>query len=76
MRTNIDQVIPNGGGVWWDCHYQWKEPIFGCETVDAKDPQHQNDCCYTFGGNTDVGEHCNVFLYYYPKVAAQDVFCN
>ncbi|MBS1118574.1 MAG: hypothetical protein H6Q90_802 [Deltaproteobacteria bacterium] len=25
--------------------------------------------------DTDIGEHCNVFLYYYPRVDS-DVFCN
>jgi hypothetical protein len=47
---------------------------FTCEDIDAKDPSPNKDCCYTFGGNTDVGEHCNVFLYYYPKVDT-DIFC-
>ena len=76
MATNIERPVPDGGGIWWDCFYQWKAPLFGCDTVDAKDPEKAGDCCYTFGGNTDVGEHCNVFLYYYPKVADTDVFCN
>ena len=34
----------------------------------------EDSCLAGFGGNTDVGEHCNVFLYYYPKVDT-DVFC-
>jgi hypothetical protein len=76
MARNIQRLDPNGGGIWWDCEYQWRAPLGGCDAVNAKDPQKQGDCCYTFGGNTDVGEHCNVFLYYYPKVNATDVFCN
>ena len=65
-----------GGGIWWDCAYQWTQPtVSTCDDVNAKDPQHQGDCCYVFGGNTDVGEHCNVFVYYYPKVDT-NVFCN
>ena len=43
--------------------------------MNAKDPEQAGDCCYVFGGNTDVGEHCNVFVYYYPKLST-DVFCN
>jgi hypothetical protein len=63
-------------GVWWDCAYHWTAPdVDTCADVDAKDPQQAGDCCYTFGGNTDVGEHCNVFMYYYPKIGS-DVFCN
>jgi hypothetical protein len=77
MMTNLDVVPPAGGGMWWNCVYQWAPPSeFSCDDVNAKDPQHQGDCCYTFGGNTDVGEHCNVFLYYYPRVQDKDVFCN
>ncbi len=77
MTTNVDRAVNSGGGVWWDCEYQWHPPVVGsCDDVNAKDKLHQNDCCYTFGGNVDVGEHCNLFLYYYPKVENSDVFCN
>jgi hypothetical protein len=75
MTTGIDRAVPTGAGVWWDCAYQWREPIEGCDAVNAKDPDQAGDCCYVFGGNTDVGEHCNVFVYYYPKLST-DVFCN
>jgi hypothetical protein len=76
MSTNIEKPVPQGGGIWWNCEYQWTQPIFGCDSVNEKDPQKQGDCCYVFGGNTDVGEHCNLFLYYYPKSDDGDVFCN
>jgi hypothetical protein len=77
MITDLDVRPPQGGGVWWNCEYQWIPPTPGtCEEVDAKDQLGQDDCCYTFGGNVDVGEHCNLFLYYYPKVEGTDVFCN
>ncbi|HKP62545.1 MAG TPA: hypothetical protein VJV78_37680 [Polyangiales bacterium] len=76
MTTGIERSVPQGGGIWWDCKFQWQDPIFGCDTVNMKDPEKAGDCCYTFGGNTDVGEHCNVFLYYYPRVQDTDVFCN
>jgi len=66
----------SASGVWWSCSYQWQPPsVVTCDDINAKDPQHAGDCCYTFGGNTDIGEHCNVFLYYYPRVGS-DVFCN
>ncbi|MCC7382330.1 MAG: hypothetical protein IT384_10895 [Deltaproteobacteria bacterium] len=78
MMTNIGAVTPEGGGVWWNCEYQWAPPttVASCDDVNAKDAQQQGDCCYTFGGNVDVGEHCNLFLYYYPRVDENDVFCN
>ncbi|HEY0194423.1 MAG TPA: hypothetical protein VGC42_25095 [Kofleriaceae bacterium] len=75
MATGLSVPAPQNTGIWWDCEYQWAPPAeFSCDDVNAKDPLHQNDCCYTFGGITDIGEHCNVFLYYYPKVDS-DVFC-
>jgi hypothetical protein len=75
MATDLAVAAPPDSGIWWDCGYQWTPPtVITCDEVDAKDPLKENDCCYTFGGNTDVGEHCNVFLYYYPK-AQTDVFC-
>jgi hypothetical protein len=75
MKTDLSVAAPPNGGIWWDCVYHWQEPSqFSCADVDAKDPEKAGDCCYTFGGITDVGEHCNVFLYYYPKVES-DIFC-
>lgn len=77
MLINLDRSAPSGGGVWWDCTYEWRPPVVEtCDSVNEKDPQGQGDCCYTFGGNVNVGEHCNVFLYYYPRVEDTDVFCN
>jgi hypothetical protein len=75
MTTGLSVDSPANAGIWWDCDYQWAPPAdFSCDDVDAKDPLKAGDCCYTFGGITDVGEHCNVFLYYYPKVDS-NVFC-
>lgn len=77
MAVGIERMVREGGGIWWDCEYRWLRPqTFSCDEVNAKDSEAAGDCCYTFGGNTDVGEHCNVFLYYYPKVQNTDVFCN
>jgi hypothetical protein len=76
MALDLDVSEPTNAGIWWDCAYRWQPPSeFTCDEIDAKDPLHAGDCCYTFGGNTDVGEHCNVFLYYYPRLDT-DVFCN
>lgn len=67
MTTGLDVAIPPGGGVWWTCDYQWREPSEGCAAVDARDPEQAGDCCYTFGPTVETSEHCNVFLYYYPR---------
>ena len=75
MKQDIGVAAPANSGIWWDCQYRWHQPnLFSCDDVNEKDPLQENDCCYTFGGNTDVGEHCNVFLYFYPKIDS-DVFC-
>lgn len=74
--------IPSGGGVFYSCEYQWDEPPapITCADLNAFDqtkymtPEEQLDCCYTFGPVVDRNEHCNIFVYYYPKTA--DVFCN
>ena len=39
----------------------------GCDGLNALDKQGANDCCYTFGPIVEANEHCNIFVYYYPK---------
>jgi hypothetical protein len=73
MQLGMSLPLPPGGGVWWTCDYQWVEPAAGCAAVDERDPLHAGDCCYTFGPVVETSEHCNVFLYYWPKTA--DVNC-
>lgn len=77
----LDQAIPANGGVVYTCDYQWQEPppAIGCSSLDAYDemkwmtPADELDCCYTFGPIVDKNEHCNAFVYYYPK--QDDVNC-
>ncbi len=75
----LDQTIPANGGVWYTCSYQWQmpDPSIGCKGLDdydvAKHPGVTPDCCYTFGPVVDKNEHCNAFIYYYPK--QDDVNC-
>jgi hypothetical protein len=75
-------VAPSGG-IWWSCSYQWTQPdpaAGGCDALNAWDkakhgtPDNQLDCCYTFGPIVETNEHCNAFVYYYPK--RDDIFCN
>jgi len=87
MLHSPDLSVPvaAGGGFWWTCSYQWQDPseLTGgqdtCSTLNAVDakkymtPAAQQDCCYTFGGQVDLNEHCNAFVYYYPK--QDDVNC-
>jgi hypothetical protein len=73
MKIGMSVPLPVGGGIYWTCDYQWIEPTGGCAAVDERDPLHAGDCCYTFGPTVETSEHCNVFLYYWPK--ATDVTC-
>ena len=75
----LDVTIAPGGGVWYTCSYEWQPPPVGCQALDAFDqkkystPASLLDCCYTFGPQVDQNEHCNAFVYYYPK--QDDVNC-
>lgn len=73
MINGIDVPLVAGGGIWWTCEFQWREPEIGCAEVDARDPLQANDCCYTFGGKVETSEHCNVFMFYHPKT--EDIAC-
>jgi hypothetical protein len=75
MTRGLDVVLPPNGGIRWTCDYRWRPPELGCDALNASDPLKRNDCCYTFGPHVDVNEHCNVFVYYWPKIG-NDVSCN
>jgi hypothetical protein len=76
MLRDIDVTTVPSGGVWWTCDFQWMQPQAPatCDELNMKDPQMANDCCYTFGPKVETSEHCNAFVYYYPK--QDDVNCN
>lgn len=64
MTTGLNIQIPDGGGVSWTCSF----------SADAGSCGNPDDsCCFTFGGKVETQEHCNAFVYYYPKV--QDYSC-
>jgi hypothetical protein len=77
----LDLVVQPGGGVWYTCSYEWAlpEPSVGCDGLNKFDrekystPESALDCCYTFGPIVEKNEHCNAFLYYWPKT--DDVAC-
>jgi len=75
------RVVQPGAGVWYHASYEWTPPeaAIGCSGLDAYDktknmtPDADLDCCYTFGPIVEKNEHCNIFVYYYPK--QDDVNC-
>ncbi len=64
MARDLAIPIPDGGGVSWTCSF----------SADASSCGNPDDsCCFTFGGKVESQEHCNAFIYYYPKM--QDYSC-
>lgn len=79
---DLDVEIKPLGGLWYTCRYEWTppKPSVGCAGLNKLDKEGENmtpdeslDCCYTFGNTVDGAEHCNSFVYYYPK--QDDVRC-
>jgi hypothetical protein len=64
MTRDLNIKIPDGGGVSWTCNY-------AADSSSCGNPM--DSCCFTFGGKVETQEHCNAFVYYYPKV--QDYSC-
>lgn len=62
---DLNIAVPPGGGISYACTYAAKGS-------DCGDPV--NGCCYTFGPLVETSEHCNAFVYYYPR-QAQDRIC-
>lgn len=75
---DLNVTVPAKGGVFFTCGYQWQPPAeeVGCAGLDATDKSPEKDCCYTFGPIVEKNEHCNIFVYYWPKQAATDIACN
>jgi hypothetical protein len=77
----LERAVPANAGVWYSCAYQWQPPeeAVGCEGLNKFDTEKYMtmpealDCCYTFGPIVEKNEHCNIFVYYYPK--QDDVNC-
>jgi hypothetical protein len=73
--------VPANGGFYYECKYDWQDPAaetsaaITCANLDAYDTSKPPpppamplppDCCYRFGPQVDLNEHCNAFVYYYP----------
>lgn len=58
FERDLDVTVPAGGGVTWTCE-------FAAPTSVCGDPA--DSCCFNFGGHVETQEHCNAFVYYWPK---------
>src|SRR5262249_2391393 len=67
------------GGLVFTCDYKWAPSpacADGCSClVKPKPTAPMGECCYGFGGVVETGEHCNAFVYYYPKINRTDIVC-
>ena len=59
MATGLSVPIPQNAGVLYRCEFQ--APPTSCGNPS-------DSCCFTFGPKVEVNEHCNAFVYYYPKL--------
>lgn len=66
FARDLSVVIPPGGGVSYACEFTVAPDSCG-------DPA--KECCFTFGPKVEQNEHCNAFIYYYPKRPDTDVNC-
>jgi len=66
FAKNLGLSVPARGGISYTCE-------FTAQPNDCGDPA--DNCCFTFGGKVEHQEHCNAFIYYYPRRADTDVNC-
>jgi hypothetical protein len=66
FAKNLGLSVPSRGGISYTCE-------FSAGPQDCGNPD--DDCCFTFGGKVEFQEHCNAFVYYYPRRPDTDVNC-
>jgi hypothetical protein len=66
FAKNLGLPVPARGGISYSCE-------FAADPSDCGDPD--DNCCFTFGGKVEQQEHCNAFVYYYPRRDDTDVNC-
>lgn len=66
MARDLDIHVEPGLELGWHCTYEYTPPPGNLTCADLGP---EGDCCYEFGNGVDRAEHCNVFLYYYPKLS-------
>ncbi len=68
MNYGMNVEVPAGGGIDWTCSFDYQCPAGESVCGNADDGN-----CFAFGGHVDTQEHCNAFVYYWPKVT--DIGC-
>jgi hypothetical protein len=65
-------TLDAGGRFEWKCTYDFPSDPNACGADKNGNPTPT--CCYEFGPRVDINEHCNAFVYYWPKTDT-DVNC-
>jgi len=65
FSKGLNVALNQGDGISWACD-------FSAAATECGDPN--DDCCFTFGGFVEYQEHCNAFVYYWPR-GKTDVNC-
>ncbi|HMJ54772.1 MAG TPA: hypothetical protein VK540_21970 [Polyangiaceae bacterium] len=66
FAKNLGLAVPTRGGVSYTCE-------FSAGPNECGNPD--DNCCFTFGGKVEFQEHCNAFVYFYPRRPDTDVNC-
>jgi len=61
FAKDLSVPVVQNGGITWTCD-------FSALANECGDPN--DECCFTFGGKVEFQEHCNAFVYYWPKGAS------
>ena len=59
MATGLSVQVPQNAGVLYRCEF--RAPPGSCGNP-------ADNCCFSFGPKVEINEHCNAFVYYYPKL--------
>lgn len=65
MSRGLNVPVGDKGGVLYRCEFT--APPDACGNAS-------DGCCFTFGPTVETSEHCNAFIYYYPRLAG-DLIC-
>ena len=80
FSRDLGIVVPALGGIDYTCSYNYQRPLRACanakndcQPADGTCSDATASCCISFGGHVEVQEHCNAFVYYYPRI--ENVSC-
>jgi hypothetical protein len=58
FARDLNVQIPANDKIMWRCEF---------EALNDECGDQNDGCCFTFGGKVEFQEHCNAFVFYYPR---------